>query len=659
MRLQYIIGLLLVLSLATADSTVFGESRYESLGRTASGRDTLQNLALWEDQRVTGEGKLFAYLESPNPLVRLRAVEVVGRIQDSSDLPYLIPMLEDPDERVVNEALFAIGQLGSNQAVETLTAFCGQASLPQVVLAAEALGKIGKKEATTYLMEMLHDTRAAVRAAAALALARSGEAAAIPALLIAIHDSDPHVVWRAIYALEKTSSEQAGEAVLPFLDHDSPFVRAYAARTLGKQKYKAAAEALADALGDDDLRVVINAARALGLIENGDVVHDLGKIVTRHSSHHARKEAAIAIGKIGSKKGKDYLIKALLDQSVGVRIAAIEALAKILGSGADIFIGQIANDGSRLVRAAALESFGIAGASDKVGKLIEEAQHNEDPMLRVAAVRALAKIDDERVNPLLVKKLSDDDWVVVTETVTAIAERNIHTAVDELARLYKHRTNREDCNIRLAVLRALKDFEAKETVSLVREALDDGDKRIRTLALETLAQFGVDTVDTRGDRYFYEANFDRARRRTLSAPLGKRQAIILCKHGEIEIELFGDDAVQTTANFIKLAQTGRYNNLTFHRVVPNFVVQGGCPRGDGWGDAGYFIRSEFTQHRYNVGYVGIAHDGKDTGGSQFFITLSPQRHLDGLYTIFGKVTRGMDVVNKIDQGDTFEVRIVE
>lgn len=635
----------------------YAASRYDALMSTPAGRDTLMNLALWEDQRVTGEGALFGYLKSQNPLVRLRAVEVIGRIQDASDLPSLISMLNDDDDRVVGEALFAAGQMESQDGVASLTEFCAGATEPHAILAVEALGKIGGKTAATFLMDRLHDDRPSVRAEAALALARAGEPSAIPALLIAIHDPDPDVAWRAVYALEKNPSPRVGEAVVPLLGHDDTLVRAFAARTLGKQKHAAGLDALVVALADDDLRIVVNAARALGEIESDACVHDLGSIVTGHSSHHARRAAVEALGNIGSKKGKDYMVRALLDKSVGVRAAAIDALAKTLGAGAEMFITQLVNDGSRYVRAAAVESYGTAGLEGKFEWLTDTAAHNSDLLVRTAAVRALSKLQDERVEPFLMTTLADRDWVVVCEAVSATGERGHESAVEPLVELYNSRKGREEVNVRLAVVRALEKIGSRQAIGLLQGAVDDGDKRIREAASGALSTLGADSVAVAPDRHFYETSYDRTRRRHLSLPLGKPKAVISCKHGDIEIELFGDDAIQTTANFIDLAKKGFYNGLTFHRVVPNFVAQGGCPRGDGWGDAGYFIRSEFAQLRYDPGRVGIAHDGKDTGGSQFFITHSHQHHLDGRYTIFARVTRGMDIVNLIDQGDTFTVRI--
>ena len=121
--------------------------------------------------------------------------------------------------------------------------------------------------------------------------------------------------------------------------------------------------------------------------------------------------------------------------------------------------------------------------------------------------------------------------------------------------------------------------------------------------------------------------------------------------GTFTIELLPEDAPLTVDNFVQLARRGYFNNITFHRVVPNFVVQGGDPRGDGNGGPGHSIRCEINQVPYERGAVGMALSGKDTGGSQWFVTHAPQPHLDGGYTVFGKVIAGMDVVDNIVRGD--------
>ena len=142
------------------------------------------------------------------------------------------------------------------------------------------------------------------------------------------------------------------------------------------------------------------------------------------------------------------------------------------------------------------------------------------------------------------------------------------------------------------------------------------------------------------------------------SPRFSPHAYIETDKGTIEIELAVLDAPLTVDNFITLARKGFFNGVAIHRVVPDFVVQDGDPRGDGEGGPGYTIRDEINQRPYLRGTVGMALDWQDTGGSQFFITHSPQPHLDGRYTVFGHVVNGMDVVDRLVPGDVMRrVRI--
>jgi peptidyl-prolyl cis-trans isomerase B (cyclophilin B) len=134
--------------------------------------------------------------------------------------------------------------------------------------------------------------------------------------------------------------------------------------------------------------------------------------------------------------------------------------------------------------------------------------------------------------------------------------------------------------------------------------------------------------------------------------------------GVLIIELFNDDAINTVKNFVTLAQQGYYDGLTFHRVIPNFVIQGGDPTGTGSGGPGYTIRCETHGHRqkHDVGALSMAHAGRNTGGSQFFICLSREqtKHLDGKHTVFGQVTEGLEVLPTIKQGDKMlKVQVLE
>ncbi|MCX5639626.1 MAG: peptidylprolyl isomerase [Planctomycetota bacterium] len=132
-------------------------------------------------------------------------------------------------------------------------------------------------------------------------------------------------------------------------------------------------------------------------------------------------------------------------------------------------------------------------------------------------------------------------------------------------------------------------------------------------------------------------------------------ATIKTAKGDMTVEFFDTDAPLTVANFCKLAKSGFYDGLTFHRVLPNFVIQGGCPKGTGTGDPGYKIKCETSggNQRHDRGVLSMAHAGKDTGGSQFFVCHSREgtAHLDRKHTCFGKVTKGVEVVDKIKAGD--------
>ncbi len=128
--------------------------------------------------------------------------------------------------------------------------------------------------------------------------------------------------------------------------------------------------------------------------------------------------------------------------------------------------------------------------------------------------------------------------------------------------------------------------------------------------------------------------------------------ITLEKGGEIRLEFFPADAPKTVENFVTLAKKGFYNGLNFHRVVPDFVVQGGCPKGNGTGGPGYTIKAEFNKQKHVRGTLAMARSqDPDSAGSQFYICYGNTPHLDGQYTVFGKVVSGMELVDRIKQGD--------
>ncbi|NOZ34341.1 MAG: peptidylprolyl isomerase [Chlorobi bacterium] len=138
---------------------------------------------------------------------------------------------------------------------------------------------------------------------------------------------------------------------------------------------------------------------------------------------------------------------------------------------------------------------------------------------------------------------------------------------------------------------------------------------------------------------------------------------IYTEKGNMKIEFYDDDAPETVANFVKLSKEGFYNGLNFHRVIPDFVIQGGCPKGDGTGGPGYAIKCETGGNKqfHDTGVMSMAHAGKDTGGSQFFICHSRNNtaHLDGVHTCFAKVTEGLEVIDTIRQGDKINKIVID
>ena len=210
----------------------------------------------------------------------------------------------------------------------------------------------------------------------------------------------------------------------------------------------------------------------------------------------------------------------------------------------------------------------------------------------------------------------------------------------------------------LAILDSLGKQKSAMANEAIKTALDSPDHLIRRKAVALLKANGagdfssrIGTVQTRNTA----ADYARA-----IARIGKQAfAVVTTSKGSFTIELLPEDAPLNVDNFIQLAKRRYFNGISVHRVVPNFVIQDGDPRGDGNGGPGYQIRCEINEVPYERGAVGMALSGKDTGGSQWFVTHSPQPHLDGGYTVFGKVIRGMDVVDNTVRGDLIRSIVIK
>src|SRR5256714_1287431 len=284
-----------------------------------------------------------------------------------------------------------------------------------------------------------------------------------------------------------------------------------------------------------------------------------------------------------------------------------------------------------------------------------------DPRVREAAYAAIVPpasvAVEDSVHALLLSGLRDPDFYVRATIIGALADRP--AAGDLAAVIASYDLARRDSanDARLAAIQYVATswkrdstaFNATQRTQLARMPIpSDPLERAAGKTVSAWRNWASVRASPRPIAWYR----DLVRTIVITAQSGKPPgATINTVRGPIRLELFGADAPITVWNFLTLARSGYYRNTHFHRVVPNFVAQDGDPRDDGNGGPGYSIRDEMNRHRYERGAVGMALSGPDTGGSQYFITHSPQPHLDGHYTVFGRVISGFDVLDKIVQGD--------
>ena len=333
-----------------------------------------------------------------------------------------------------------------------------------------------------------------------------------------------------------------------------------------------------------------------------------------------------------------------------MRAAALTGLARI---DADSFISIISGldpDPHWSVRAALATALGTLGAEQARARLTVMLQ---DPDQRVVpavlgAIVAAALPDAEA---LLLPRLDAEDIVVRQAAINGLAKLKTARAVSALTQAYDQAEKDPSYLARGAILGALAGLDRSAARPLLERALADRDWAVRVRAMTLLKDLdpAADVAKARPAPASPVAELNDLP--ALMNPKVSPIAYIDTEKGMIQIELAVIDAPRTVANFISLARRSFLGATPFHRVVPNFVAQDGDPRGDGEGGPGYSIRDEINQLPYLRGTVGMALDWEDTGGSQFFITHGPQPHLDGRYTVFGRVVAGMEVVDRLTQWD--------
>jgi HEAT repeat protein/cyclophilin family peptidyl-prolyl cis-trans isomerase len=624
---------------------------------------------------VPPQPNLLTLVTDTEARVRRRAALAIGRTRLAEGIPALVPVLSgDADAEVRQMAAFALGLIGDARAAAPLETALSD---PEAIVqgrAAEALGLIGHRAGAGPIADMMAGhTKAGVLDGIAAddleypkapaveavrlgmyALVRLNAYDQLAAVLLNPNGQPISRWWPVAYAFRRINDPRAGAALLALLQGDGVYTRAFAARGLGIVKEARAAAPLVAVLSNDKESppVRVEAARSVAELGANEAVQPLIKIVASAAADpNLRLEALNALGQLRAAAAVDVFIDLLTDAWPSLRAAALAGLAR---TDPDLFMSAISGldvDRHWSVRAALATALGGLGLERSQSRLVEMLK-DEDQRVLPAVLNALVTIGAPNTETLLVERLTSDDAVVRQAAASGLVRLKARGAVPALVKAYEIADKDPTYVARAAILSAVVELDPEAGRPLLDRALEDRDWAMRVQAATLLR-----TLDPEAD----------VRLRIRPAPaavvpelneLGPMlnpsvtpTAYIDTIHGLIQIELAVLDAPRTVANFVSLARRNFLGATPFHRIVPNFVAQDGDPRGDGEGGPGYTIRDEINQLPYLRGTVGMALDWEDTGGSQFFITHSPQPHLDGRYTVFGRVVSGMEIVDRLQQWD--------
>ena len=623
---------------------------------------------------------LVALLSDPEAQLRHRAAIGIGRVGLPEGVTPLISALSDPVSEVRQAAAFALGLIGDPAAIPALRAALQDLAPLVQGRAAEALGRIGDVDAGESIGGVVHSFVSAAFdlepddisyplspeiEAFRLGLYALGTLHAYEPLAAAVLQETGQPIlwwWPVAYALQRTGDPRALDALITLAGVQGRVGVAFAAQGLGALGGPQAVDALVALLDlerrDED--VIASAIRALARIEDPRVGEALYRFaLTRELSPTLRLEAIEALERQSAPESTVLFVELMTDPWPPMRGAAARALARVDPETFMLVLSGLGRDPDWRVRAAiadGLAHVGAESAAQLVGLL-----DDDEPRVIPSVLRSLAAlpVPDVDLISLLIDHLSTGDVVVRKTAATLLGERGRGGSDEARSRVASALAGaftaaRDDPSYlaRAAIVDALAAVDGSTARATLATALADPDWAVRVRAAEGLRARGAD------GQHEDEIRPAPGRRSVdFSAPHLVRPTVsprvyVEMDRGTIELELNVIDAPLTSDNFMLLARSGFYDGLPFHRVVPNYVVQGGDPRGDGEGGASYTLRDELNRVPFLRGTVGMALDWQDTGSSQFFVTHSPQPQLDGRYTVFARVVSGMDVVEGIERLDT-------
>ncbi len=532
--------------------------------------------------------------------------------------------------------------------------------------------------------------------------------------------TDPDIVCDALNTLARLRAKNANRDARDLLATSvHAMVRANSARVLGAAEDKDAFDVLLKAATTDvDSRVRVSAIRSLGSLKDAKALdalvdHGIGLLAdTKGIENTAEKsellELVSALARIVPNSNNEKAVGIIQGVRVTDRFRSPESEIALATVAPVKYVANFrlmkSGYGDRRVAESYAQGIGVIAASkdDALKRKAREAlmvfvdgmKTSVKPSYQVEITKAMPELQGavaafkpDNLDQMLREALTNDDVNIRAAAAGRIDDRP--ASKENVEALKKAFTlslvkDKESDDAQLAILGALNKLGKKEAVGTFLVALNAPDYLVRKQAFELLAD-----KDLQRDFPGIPASLENARskhkdqvlpyspgsgtklgqvlnaeadyHRAISRKNGSVKAVLTTQKGTFTIVFTPEDAPLTVDNFVKLARSGYFNGVEIHRVVPNFVMQDGDPRGDGNGGPGWSIRCEVNMLPYDRGAVGMALSGKDTGGSQWFVTHSPQPHLDGGYTVFGHVNEtGMKVVDNIVRGDKIlNVKIIE
>ena len=629
---------------AVALSIIFISCQKEEAGENKFSDPVLVTIANYQDKRLADS--LYPFLNHEEARYRQEAVLAFGSLQEADNIDRLGKLLlMDPDDHVRRSAAFALGQIQHPSAERILLAALVKEKISVIV--AEILNAYGKTTArwqldpSSFIQDSVKSSGLAWSLYRAALRDRTDTAAHGVAMRLLSPELslDTRLAAAHYFARPAKNFPTAEHALITATQDPSPDIRMACALALGKIKSDSALATLKRVIkSDNDTRVIVNCIRAM--------------------RNHPYERI------------KHYLYEALGHKDTHVGVAASEVLLETVTQENWIEVSSLTNQVSNpRIRANLYAAALKAGRNkDLATDLRSNYEEADDPYDRAAYLGAMAYVPD--LLSFVVQELREADTAVIRSTAAGVLagmsrEDLSPSSLSGLASQFKELLQTEnDAAVLGTIASALAD-STREYRRLLGspDFLHAAKKKLR-LPEDNEALQAIEAAIAQFEGRRNPAPVQNEYNHPIDWPLVKsipadQLATIKTARGNITMRLLVNEAPGSVGNFVALARANYFDNKLIHRVVPNFVIQDGCKRGDGWGGEDYSIRSEFSLRRYTEGSVGMASAGKDTEGTQWFITHSITPHLDGRYTIFAEVVEGQKVVNYLQVGDKINDVVIE